>query len=67
VDDCLQIRLIRTYKDHRAALAEIAKLWGESRGTPEGDKLDVLVTLVETYAGANTSDRPTSLRDTDAN
>ena len=45
----MQIRPIRTDKDHRAALAEIEKLWGASTGTPEGDKLDILVTLVETY------------------
>jgi HTH-type transcriptional regulator / antitoxin HigA len=41
----MQIRPIRTDKDHRAALAEIEKLWGASIGTP----LDILVTLVETY------------------
>ena len=45
----MQIRPVRTSKNHRAALAEIEKLWGASIGTPEGDKLDVLVTLVETY------------------
>jgi HTH-type transcriptional regulator/antitoxin HigA len=45
----MQIRPIRTDKDHRAALAEIEKLWGASIGTPAGDKLDILVTLVETY------------------
>jgi len=45
----MQIRPIRDDKDHRAALAEIDKLWGASIGTPEGDKLDILVTLVETY------------------
>ncbi len=45
----MEICPIRTDKDHRAALAEIEKLWGASSGTPEGDKLDVLVTLVETY------------------
>ena len=45
----MQIRPIRTDKDHRVALAEIEKLWGASSGTPEGDKLDILVTLVETY------------------
>jgi HTH-type transcriptional regulator/antitoxin HigA len=43
------IRPIRTDADHRAALAEIEKLWGAASGTPEGDKLDVLATLVETY------------------
>jgi HTH-type transcriptional regulator / antitoxin HigA len=45
----MEIRPIRTDKDHRAALSEIEKLWGASSGTPEGDKLDILVTLVETY------------------
>jgi HTH-type transcriptional regulator / antitoxin HigA len=46
----MQIRPIRTDKDYRAALAEIENLWGASIGTPEGDKLDILVTLVETLA-----------------
>ena len=45
----MQIRPIRTNKDHRAALAEIENLWGASSGTPAGDKLDILVTLVEIY------------------
>jgi antitoxin component HigA of HigAB toxin-antitoxin module len=45
----MQIRPIRTDKDHRAALAEIEKFWGASSGTPERDKLDILATLVETY------------------
>src|SRR3984893_8840457 len=37
------------HKEHRAALVEIEKLWGAPSGSPEGDKLDVLMTLVETY------------------
>jgi HTH-type transcriptional regulator/antitoxin HigA len=45
----VQIRPIRTDQDHRAALAEIEKLWGASSRTPKGDKLDILVTLVEAY------------------
>src|ERR1700738_2418593 len=49
------IRLIRTDKDHRAALAEIEKLWGASIGTPEGDKLDVLVTSKPMRSGAGPS------------
>jgi HTH-type transcriptional regulator/antitoxin HigA len=48
----MQIRSIRTNRDHRAALVEIENLWGASDGTPEGDKLDILVTLVETYRRA---------------
>lgn len=34
---------------HRAALAEIDRLWGSKAGTPEGDRLDVLMTLVDAY------------------
>ena len=45
----MQIRPIGTDKGHRAAHAEIEKLLGASSRTPEGDKLDILVTLVETY------------------
>jgi HTH-type transcriptional regulator / antitoxin HigA len=45
----MPIRPIRTAKEHRAALAEIEKLWSASVGTPEGDKLNILVTLVEAY------------------
>jgi len=45
----MDIRPIRTDEDHRAALAEIESLWGASQGTEAGDKLDVLVALVEIY------------------
>jgi HTH-type transcriptional regulator/antitoxin HigA len=41
------IRPIRNDRDHKAALAEIERLWHAPTGTPNGDKLDVLVTLVE--------------------
>jgi len=45
----MDIRPIRTDDDHRAALAEIDRLWGAPAGTDDGDKLDILVTLVEKY------------------
>jgi HTH-type transcriptional regulator/antitoxin HigA len=45
----MEIRPIRTDKDHRAALAEIDACWGAAEGTEKGDKLDVLVALVEIY------------------
>ncbi len=45
----MEIRPIRTDKDHRAALAEIDACWGAPEGTEEGDKLDVLLALVEVY------------------
>ena len=45
----MDIRPIRTDEDHRAALAEIEACWGAAEGTEEGDKLEVLVALVELY------------------
>lgn len=43
------IRPIRSAVDHPAALAEIERLMHARKGTPEGDRLDVLVTLVEAW------------------
>jgi HTH-type transcriptional regulator / antitoxin HigA len=45
----MYIRPIRTDGDHAEALAEIERLWGADPGSAEGDKLDVLATLVERY------------------
>jgi len=45
----MEIRPIRTDADHRAALAEIDACWGAAEGTEEGDRLDVLLALVEIY------------------
>ena len=45
----MEIRPIHTDKDHRAALAEIDTCWGAPEGTEEGDRLDVLLALVEIY------------------
>lgn len=45
----MDIRPIRSDEDHKAALAEIERLWGTAPGTDSGDKLDILVTLVEKY------------------
>jgi len=47
--DDMDIRPIRTDQDHRAALAAIEACWGALEGTEEGDKLDVLLALVEIY------------------
>jgi HTH-type transcriptional regulator/antitoxin HigA len=40
---------IRDDAAHRAALAEIDRLWGSPKATPEGDRLDVLMTLADIY------------------
>ena len=44
-----EIKPIRTEADHEAALAEVEKLWGARSGTPKGDRLDVLATLIAAY------------------
>ena len=43
------LKPIRSQADHEAALAEVARLWGAAGGTPEGDRLDVLATLVDAW------------------
>ena len=45
----MDIQPIRTEADHAIALQEIDKLWDAPDSSPESDKLDVLVTLVEAY------------------
>jgi len=45
----MQIKPIRTKADHRAALKEIETLMSARANTPEGERLEVLVTLVEAY------------------
>lgn len=45
----MEIRPIRSEADYKAAMHRIEALWGATQGTPEGDELDVLATLVEAY------------------
>jgi len=45
----MDIRPIRNDEDHAAAVREIAALWGAAPGTAEGERLDVLATLVDAY------------------
>lgn len=45
----MQIKPIRTRADYRAALKEIEGLMSAEADTPEGERLDVLATLVEAY------------------
>src|SRR5260370_16399740 len=45
----MEIKPIRTKSDYERTLREIEHLWGAEKGTPEGDRLDVLATLVEAY------------------
>lgn len=45
----MNITPIRTEQDYDAAMARIDELWGAPVGTPQGDELEVLATLVEVY------------------
>ena len=43
------IKPIRSKQDHDDAMAEVDRLLGSPLGTPEGERLDVLATLIEAY------------------
>jgi HTH-type transcriptional regulator/antitoxin HigA len=44
-----ELKPIRTEADYEAALTEVERLWGSRSGNPEGDRLDVLATLIDAY------------------
>jgi HTH-type transcriptional regulator / antitoxin HigA len=44
-----EVRPIRTKRDYESALKEVERLWGAKAGTPDGDRLDVLATLIDAY------------------
>jgi HTH-type transcriptional regulator/antitoxin HigA len=46
-----EVRPIRTKRDHEAALEEVERLWGAKAGTRDGDRLDVLATLIGACEG----------------
>ena len=45
----MEIKPIRTKKDYDAAMKEIDRLFNADPGTREGDRLEVLATLIEAY------------------
>ena len=45
----MEIKPIKTKADYRAALKKIEALMSARAGSPEGERLDVMVTLVEAY------------------
>ena len=49
----MRIRPVKTKADHRAALKEIERLMEARPGTPAGDRLEILTTLVERYESLN--------------
>jgi HTH-type transcriptional regulator/antitoxin HigA len=54
-----ELKPVRSKADYEAALAEVNRLWGAKSGTPKGDRLDVLATLIDAYDAAQFPfDRP---------
>jgi HTH-type transcriptional regulator/antitoxin HigA len=49
----MHLKPIKTDADHEAALKEIERLWDAEEGTADGDRLEILTTLVEAYEEAH--------------
>jgi HTH-type transcriptional regulator/antitoxin HigA len=49
----MEIKPIKTEADYESALKEIEGLWGADEGSIEGDRLEILTTLVEVYEEAH--------------
>ncbi len=49
----MNIKPIRTKKDHADALKRMEVLWGAKSGTLEDDELDILATLIDKYEEIN--------------
>src|ERR1700676_1497206 len=48
-----EVKPIRTKRDYEAALKEVERLWGAKSGTRDGNRLDVLATLIDVYEAAH--------------
>jgi HTH-type transcriptional regulator/antitoxin HigA len=43
------LKPLRTEADYEATLVEVERLWGTPSGTADGDRLDILATLIDAY------------------
>ena len=43
------LKPLRNERDYERALADVERLWGAKAGTPNGDRLDILATLIDAY------------------
>jgi HTH-type transcriptional regulator / antitoxin HigA len=48
-----QVKPIRTAKDYEKAMQEVETLWGSKSGTPKGDRLEVLATVIDAWETVN--------------
>ena len=44
-----ELKPIRSNADYKNALNELERLWGARSGTPKGDRLDIIATLIDAY------------------
>ena len=49
----VEIKPIRSEANYKKALTDVEQLWGSPSGTPKGDRLDVLATLIEAWDAAH--------------
>lgn len=49
----MELKLINTEIEYRAALSEIERLFDVAEGTAEADRMEVLVRLVESYGATH--------------
>jgi HTH-type transcriptional regulator / antitoxin HigA len=52
------VKPIRSNADYEAALKEVERLWGAKLGSRDGDRLDVLATLIDAYEAEHFSIDP---------
>ena len=45
----MDVKPIRSDNDYNLALRRVEAIWGSPAGSPQGDELEVLVTLIEAY------------------
>lgn len=45
----MELKPIRTKRDYQTALTEAERLWDSPAKSPEADRLDVLMLLIENY------------------
>ena len=43
------LKPLRSERDYERALGDVERLWGAKAGTPNGDRLDILATLIDAY------------------
>lgn len=49
----IELKPIGNEVEYEAALAEVQELWGARKGTPSGDRLDALASLIDAYEARN--------------